>query len=330
MGIAEVAVAILLLDQREERALLDDAPLAHHADRDVAAAVEGVDRVDERRGLLVVDADRDGQQLAMPRATASAWIIPRASTSSQSPQISVSYTSPGTSDSIHRERGHEDGSHQRGAKHRIENEHADPRQSRASGRQDAAYLDSRYYTRECSGQATVRSRNSYDAWLSVTKVDGATASRRRHWPLAFWFFLPYGDRIEWWIVGFSEQTKELLMSRDSETANRTEGVDRRSLLKGTASAAILGISGLGTGLRAAEPAEGGVAVKNGRIQQSIVHWCFEQYWPIDEFIKTARSLGINSIELLPVKYFPQLKEAGMTNAIGQIDMGARPAVRERL
>ncbi len=114
------------------------------------------------------------------------------------------------------------------------------------------------------------------------------------------------------------------MSRDSETADRTEGVDRRSLLKGTAGAAILGMSGLGTGLRAAEPAEGGVAVKNGRIQQSIVHWCFEQYWPIDEFIKTAKSLGINSIELLPVKYFPQLKEAGMTNAIGQIDMGADP------
>jgi len=28
--------------------------------------------------------------------------------------------------------------------------------------------------------------------------------------------------------------------------------------------------------------------------------------------------------LLPVKYFPQLKEAGLTNAIGQIDMGADP------
>ncbi|MBV8310277.1 MAG: TIM barrel protein, partial [Planctomycetaceae bacterium] len=46
--------------------------------------------------------------------------------------------------------------------------------------------------------------------------------------------------------------------------------------------------------------------------------------PIDEFIKSAKGLGISSIELLPVKYFPQLKEAGLTNAIGQIDMGTDP------
>ena len=114
------------------------------------------------------------------------------------------------------------------------------------------------------------------------------------------------------------------MTRESEAADRNEGTDRRSLLKGTAGAAILGMSGLAAGARAAESEEPGTSVKNGRIQQSIVHWCFEKYWPIDEFIKSAKSLGIGSIELLPVKYFPQLKEAGLTNAIGQIDMGADP------
>ncbi|MGB2612168.1 MAG: hydroxypyruvate isomerase, partial [Isosphaeraceae bacterium] len=114
------------------------------------------------------------------------------------------------------------------------------------------------------------------------------------------------------------------MSRESEAADRTKGTDRRSLLKGTAGAAILGMSGLGAGVRTSETAEPRAAVKNGRIQQSIVHWCFEKYWPIDEFIKSAKGLGISSIELLPVKYFPQLKEAGLTNAIGQIDMGSDP------
>jgi hydroxypyruvate isomerase len=114
------------------------------------------------------------------------------------------------------------------------------------------------------------------------------------------------------------------MSRESEAADRTKGTDRRSLLKGTAGAAILGMSGLGAGVRTSETAEPHAAVKNGRIQQSIVHWCFEKYWPIDEFIKSAKGLGISSIELLPVKYFPQLKEAGLTNAIGQIDMGSDP------
>ena len=114
------------------------------------------------------------------------------------------------------------------------------------------------------------------------------------------------------------------MSRESEAADRTKGTDRRSLLKGTSGAAILGMSGLGAGVRTSETAEPGAAVKNGRIQQSIVHWCFEKYWPIDEFIKSAKGLGISSIELLPVKYFPQLKEAGLTSAIGQIDMGTDP------
>ena len=89
------------------------------------------------------------------------------------------------------------------------------------------------------------------------------------------------------------------MSRESEAADRAEGTDRRSPLKGTAGAAILSMSCLGAGARATETAEPGAAVKNGRIQQSIVHWCFEKYWPIDEFIKSAKSLGIGSIELLP-------------------------------
>ena len=84
------------------------------------------------------------------------------------------------------------------------------------------------------------------------------------------------------------------MSRESEAADRTEGTDRRSLLKGTAGAAVLGISGLGAGARASETAEPGAAVKNGRIQQSIVHWCFEKYWPIDEFIKSAKGLGMRA------------------------------------
>src|SRR3954466_13003459 len=114
--------------------------------------------------------------------------------------------------------------------------------------------------------------------------------------------------------------------------NRKPKVDhetsRRGLLKGTAGAAMLGMTGLAVGgerlANASACADQGPAVKNGRIKQSIVHWCFEKYWPIEEFIKAAKGLGCESIELLPAKYFPQLKAAGLTNAIGQIDMGADP------
>ena len=91
---------------------------------------------------------------------------------------------------------------------------------------------------------------------------------------------------------------------------------------------MLGMTGLTVGgerlANASACADQGPAVKHGRIKQSIVHWCFEKYWPIEEFIKGARGLGCESIELLPAKFFPQLKDAGLTNAIGQIDMSPAP------
>ena len=106
------------------------------------------------------------------------------------------------------------------------------------------------------------------------------------------------------------------------------GTSRRGLLRGTAGAAMLGMTGLAIGgeslANTSSSPDQGPAVKNGRIKQSIVHWCFEKYWPIEEFIKAAKGLGCESIELVPAKYFPQLKAAGLTNAIGQIDMSPDP------
>ena len=66
MGIPE-AIAAFFVDQRQVPALLDHASFANDADRDVAAAVKRIDRVDERSSQLVIDADRDGQQPASPR-----------------------------------------------------------------------------------------------------------------------------------------------------------------------------------------------------------------------------------------------------------------------
>ena len=62
--VAVAAVLVLLLDQPEVLALLDHAPLADHADRHVAAAVEGVDGIDERGSQVVVHAHRHRQQPA--------------------------------------------------------------------------------------------------------------------------------------------------------------------------------------------------------------------------------------------------------------------------
>ena len=40
------------------------------------------------------------------------------------------------------------------------------------------------------------------------------------------------------------------------------------------------------------------AVKNGRIKQSIVYWCFEKHWDMDQAAKVAKQLGCDSIELV--------------------------------
>lgn len=74
-------------------------------------------------------------------------------------------------------------------------------------------------------------------------------------------------------------------------------------------------------------AERGPAVKNGRIRQSIVQWCFEtagEKWSVEKTCSVARELGCVSVELLPSKYYPVLRSHGLTCAIGQIDMDPDP------
>lgn len=58
--------------------------------------------------------------------------------------------------------------------------------------------------------------------------------------------------------------------------------------------------------------------KNGRIKQSLVHWCYRPAWPdIDELCKVAVRLGCRSIELIDPEHWPTLKKYGLTCAIAQ-------------
>ena len=118
------------------------------------------------------------------------------------------------------------------------------------------------------------------------------------------------------------------MKRDQRTSRSSRGTNRRSLLTGTAAAAVLGASGLAGDARAREALEPGPSVKNGRIKQSIVYWCFEKYWHIDEFVKVAKSLGCESIELLAREVLPAA-QAGRAHLRHRADRhGPRPAVRQ--
>src|SRR5581483_7452004 len=55
---------------------------------------------------------------------------------------------------------------------------------------------------------------------------------------------------------------------------------------------------------------------NGRINHSLVHWCYKEHFPsFDAFCATAKRLGCKSIEVTPVEQWPTLKEHGLTCAL---------------
>src|SRR5262249_27373954 len=99
---------------------------------------------------------------------------------------------------------------------------------------------------------------------------------------------------------------------------------RRRVLGTAAGAAVLGASALGLAPEAVAQPGSGKTIKNGRIRQSLVHWCYAPHFELPRMIQVARQLGCGSIELLEPKYFPMLKAAGLECAIGTIDMSPDP------
>lgn len=81
-------------------------------------------------------------------------------------------------------------------------------------------------------------------------------------------------------------------------------LSRRSALKTLAAASTLGLSA-----HAAEK-----VVQNGRIKQSVVPWCFNPM-TVPELAQHSAALGLKSVELCDPKFWPQLKELGLTCAI---------------
>jgi hydroxypyruvate isomerase len=110
------------------------------------------------------------------------------------------------------------------------------------------------------------------------------------------------------------------MSHPGTGREPAESSTRRDLLRAASGALAVGTLASAT----ASAAVVGKAASNGRIKQSIVHWCFEPYWDIPKTIEVAKELGCGSIELIAPKYFPLLKKAGLECAIGQIDMDPDP------
>jgi hydroxypyruvate isomerase len=88
-------------------------------------------------------------------------------------------------------------------------------------------------------------------------------------------------------------------------------LSRRRVLQSAAALTVAGA--LGASSRAAEP-----VIKNKRLKQSIVGWCFTNYgerWNIEQLCQQAKRLGCDSVELVDPRDWPVLKKHGLVCAI---------------
>lgn len=84
------------------------------------------------------------------------------------------------------------------------------------------------------------------------------------------------------------------------------------MLAGVAAASAFAATGVEL---AGEEKPAAKAAVNGRIKQSIVHWCFSPYWDIEKTAIVASQLGCKSVELVAPETWPTLKKHGLTCAI---------------
>jgi hydroxypyruvate isomerase len=69
------------------------------------------------------------------------------------------------------------------------------------------------------------------------------------------------------------------------------------------------------------------AVKNGRIRQSLVFWCLngtDWKWDIERICSTAKSLGCQSVELVPPELWPTLRKHGLQSGLAPNGMPDPP------
>lgn len=105
-------------------------------------------------------------------------------------------------------------------------------------------------------------------------------------------------------------------------------ISRRDLLQATVAAgAAATLTSLGTQTMLAAEEK---AVVNGRIQQSIVFWCFNvggQQWDIERTCEVSKGLGVKSIEICGPETWPTLKKHGLTCAIAPNGMPGAPFMK---
>jgi hydroxypyruvate isomerase len=109
-----------------------------------------------------------------------------------------------------------------------------------------------------------------------------------------------------------------MSDRTSSADNR---LSRRRLL-GTA--AVAGAAMVTRAARGEEKESLENVVREGRIRQSVVQWCFGSHWDVPKTIQVAKAIGCKSVELISPQFFPLLKENGLECAIASVDMSPDP------
>ena len=91
-------------------------------------------------------------------------------------------------------------------------------------------------------------------------------------------------------------------------------LNRRTAIKRVSGALALGAAAGLPRLGGAKEEAVLYKAKNGRINQSVIHWCFKPM-PVEELAAHAAGMGLKSVELVGPEYWPALKKLGLVCAI---------------
>jgi len=101
--------------------------------------------------------------------------------------------------------------------------------------------------------------------------------------------------------------------RSTNDLSESQGISRRSLLKRAGvGAALFGAAGL-PGFAREENKEI-YRIKNGRIRQSVIFWCFDPMTAA-ELAGHAADMGMSSVELVAPEHWPELTQRGLVCAM---------------
>jgi len=85
---------------------------------------------------------------------------------------------------------------------------------------------------------------------------------------------------------------------------------RRAMVSSAAMALVAGTTGRSHAQLAKQQADPEFTVKNGRIRQSVMGWCFKPM-PEDELIEHCAAIGLEAIEGISPKFYPAAVEHGL-------------------